>query len=180
MSKIKFPKIRLKDIVLVILAVMLALAGVSVFGGVKYSTDFKRDINPDNLINVNTPGYIKSMKTGHGVEIDVDENGVIKLSGKATKAYSVTVATVTLDAGTYTISGVKNSDSLDDFALRVDLPGGEAAWADTENDTFTLTQAETVTVVLQWSDEYKFNFLTNNKVEPVLVKGEEPGSFYAD
>lgn len=170
----------LKWIALVFVCVTLSAVVCFGFGGLKFTNPLDKDINPDNLINVNTPGYIKSMKTGHGVEIDVDENGVIKLSGKATKAYSVTVATVTLDAGTYTISGVKNSDSLDDFALRVNLPGGEAAWADTENDTFTLTQSETVTVVLQWDNEYKFNFLTNNKVEPVLVKGEEPGSFYAD
>lgn len=170
----------LKWIALVIVAVTLSAVVCFTFGGLKFTNPLDKDINPDNLINVNTPGYIKSMKTGHGVEIDVDENGVIKLSGKATKAYSVTVATVTLDAGTYTISGIKNSESIDDFALRVDLPNGDAAWAGTENDTFTLTEAGNVTVVLQWANEYSFNFFTNNKVEPVLVKGEEVGSFYVD
>lgn len=169
-----------------IVALMLATAAIAAvlvfaFGGLKFTNPFDKQINPDNLINVNTEGYIKSMKSGYGVSIDVDEYGAIKLSGKATKAYSVTVATVALDAGTYTISGVKDANTLDQFALRVNLPNGEAAWANTENDTFTLTEAQTVSVVLQWDKDYNFNFLNpNRKVEPVLVKGDTAGSFYVD
>ena len=172
----------LRWIALALVSATLAAVMVFAFGGLKFENPFNKDINPENLINVNTPGYIKSMQTGHGVEIEVDKYGVISLSGKATDNFSVTVATVTLDPGTYTISGIKDASSVDKFALRVNYSNGGVAFAGIDGkDSFTLVEAETVTVTLQWCEEYNFYiFNPNSKVEPVLVKGDTAGNMYLD
>lgn len=182
MKRIKsfFSRSGFKSVIIIALAVMLAMAGVSIFGGVKYSTDIGADLNPDNLIDAKAEGYIDDMNTGYGVKIKVDDEGVIKLSGKASDSYSVNIASVELEAGTYTISGLSNTDSINDCALLVSYGNGGAAFAGTDSATFTLTETQTVTVKLQWAEDYWFSFLNNGTVKPVLVKGDTAGDFYAD
>lgn len=163
--------------VLAIVLSVITLLGVfiSLFGD---SMSFGRDVNPDNLIDVKDKNYIKTHDTNRGVDIKVNDDGVITLSGKASSDYSVKVAEVRLEAGTYTISGLNDPD-VNDFRMYVAYSGG-SAFAGTDNATFTLAAAETVTVTIAWAEDHNFNLFTGNKVYPVIVEGDEAGSFWAE
>ena len=162
---------------------MLKIAGIVMLcaivsvGAVTLSGGINKELNPDNLIDINGEGYIKSQNTARGVEIDVDEDGIIKLSGKATSSGTVTVATVELQPGTYTLSGVENPN-IDEFGMRLQYGSGDVAFADTQSATFEITAVETVSIIIYWADDYSFNMFTNKKVMPVLVSGKTAGSFY--
>lgn len=158
--------------------VCVVLSVVATLTFINSSTDiFKKELNPDNLIDVTAEGYIKSQNTARGVEIDVDDDGIIRLYGKSTSAGSVTVATVELQPGTYTLSGVSNPN-IDEFGMRVQYGSGDVAFAGTESATFEIMATETVSVIIYWADDYNFNIFTNYKVTPVLVSGDKAGSFY--
>lgn len=165
----------LKIVALSLVAATLLGVGLFAFSG-GFADAFGKDRNKNNLITMDTT-YIKTHNTNRGVEIDVDENGVIKLSGKATSDYSVKVASVKLAAGTYTISGLNEPD-LNEFYMYVQHSGGQAI-SGTNGATFTLNAEETVTVYLEWADEYNFNLFNKSTVRPVIVEGKEAGSFYA-
>ena len=165
----------LKVVGIVLLMAMLLCVGVFAFRG-GFNDILGKDRNEKNLIQLDS-GYIKTQNTNRGVEIDVNDNGVIKLSGKATSDYSVNVASVKLPAGTYTISGLDEPD-VNRLWMYVKYSGGEAI-AGTEDATFTLNAEETVTVILSWAEDYNFNIFTENKICPVIVEGNTPGDFYA-
>ena len=166
----------LKIVGIVLVAVMLLGVGLFAFNG-GLTDAFDRDKNEDNLIKVDT-SYIKTHNTNRGVEITVKDNGVIKLSGKATSDYSVKVASVKLAAGTYTISGLDEPD-INRFWMYVQHSGGEAI-AGTDGASFTLNAEETVVIYLSWAEDYNFNLFNENTVRPVIVEGKEAGSFYAE
>jgi hypothetical protein len=161
--------------VLKVIGLVILCATVSL-GSVAISKNFKHELNPNNLIKVDE-NYIKSQNTARGVEIDVDEDGVITLSGKATSAQTVTVATVELQPGKYVISGV-NKPNIDEFGMRIMYGDGNVAFADTDSAKFEITKAETVTILLYWADDYDFGTVIKTKVEPVLVAGETAGEIY--
>lgn len=165
----------LKIVGIVLASVMLLGFGVSAFGGGNFDV-FDREKNDKNLVKVDE-SYIKTHNTNRGVEIDVKDNGVIKLSGKATSDYSVKVASVKLAAGTYTISGLDEPD-INEFWMYVQHSGGQAI-SGTDGATFTLNAEETVTIMLAWAEDYNFNLFNENTVRPVIVSGDEAGSFYA-
>ncbi|MBE6576533.1 MAG: hypothetical protein E7653_00155 [Ruminococcaceae bacterium] len=138
---------------------------------------FPRERNEANLIDITAEDYIKTHNTARGVKVKVDDNGLIKLSGKATSANSVTVATVALKAGTYTLSGV-SEPNIDEFGMRIMYGNGNIAMAGTDSATFTLAADETVSIILYWCEDYNFAFNSNSTVKPVLVEGETAGEFY--
>ena len=141
------------------------MAVINVFG-----IDFKKEVNPDNLIVVGD-AYIKDLDTNRGVKIDVKDDGTIKLRGKATSDYNVTVTSLTLKAGTYKFSGLKNPD-LNEFYMYVSYGAGQAI-SGTDSATFTLDAETVVSVVLTWKNGYNFsNFFNVNTVRPELVKVE--------
>lgn len=166
------------------LCTCLAILGASLVGFIsggfseKNPTNwFDKDRNPDNLLKVNDT-YVKTHNTNRGIDVKVDKNGVIKMSGKATSASSFTVQTVTLSAGTYTISGLANPN-IDEFSMyAIYSESGDRAYADTESATFTISEETSVQVVISWAKDYKIS-LANQTIKPVLVKGETAGEFYA-
>ncbi len=158
--------------VLALLAVVVGLFGNS------FSNPFEKDINPNNLIKVDK-NYIRSQNTNHGVEIDVSDNGTIKLSGEATSDYNVKLATVELAKGTYTLSGL-DEPNMDECFMYLNYGSSGRAISGTESATFTIDETMTVTIVLTWMEGCKFNIFNYYKIQPVLVKGEAAGSFYAD
>lgn len=157
-----------------ILCVALACAGVfALFGG-----SFGRERNPDNLIEIGEDsGYIETHNTNRGVKVDVEDDGTIKLSGKATCDYSVKVATLVLDPGTYTISGLDSV--VDEFELYAQYGVDDLAISGTDNATFTLDQMQSVDIMISWSDEHNFHAFSGRTVRPVLVEGKTAGEFFA-
>ena len=162
---------------LILVSVLLSVFAVGALGGLENSP-FEKELNPNNLIVVND-AYIKTQNTNRGVAIDVKEDGTIKLSGKATSDHNVTVTTMTLEPGVYTLSGLKNPD-INKFYMYLTYGAGQAI-AGTDSATFEIETTTDVSVVLAWVNEYEFtNFFVDTKVQPVLVKGESAGNFYAD
>ena len=114
-----------------IVAVLALIGGVAAVG---ISSTLER--NPDNLIKFDE-NYIRDTKTNYGLEVNVDDNGVIKLKGETTSNEELIVQTVTLPAGQYTISGIAKPN-LAKMVLRATLGAGEEAFADLGSATFTL------------------------------------------
>lgn len=131
-----------------------------------------RELNADNLIKVDDYLIKDGDTNGEGITVSVNEDGVIKLNGKSTGTDEYTVCELSVAPGTYTISGVA---STGDCGLQV-LGSGIEAKAGTRNDSFTVEETTTISVVVYVGEDVK---LFNKTIKPVLVKGEEPGDFYA-
>ena len=139
-----------------------------------------RDRNPANLLKVNE-SYIDDQKTDYGLEVTVDDNGAIYLDGQTSRNQLLTVQTVTLKAGTYTISGIKDVD-ISKMYLAAKWGEGNIAYAGTENATFVLDAETEVTVVIsiEGTDGGENTISWANKtILPVLVQDDKPGDFYA-
>ena len=165
--------------ILAIVSLILIVAAVLSLGLLAYKGSFKDlfgERNKNNLIEKDS-SYVVSLDTNRGVDVKVNDNGVIKLSGKATSAYDLRVTSVKLPAGTYTISSGMKDPNVDECWLYVEYSTGMAI-ADTLTATFTLTQEETVVVHFAWNDECNFNIFSENVVRPVIVEGKDVGEFY--
>jgi len=166
----------------------LVLVGALAFGLLLHATGTEIE-NPfdkndeKNLINFKDDSYILSQQRGYGVDIDV-EDGEITLSGEATQADTVKVVELTLDAGTYKITGLNKCDKAG-FNMSVKNGSSILAYSGIdESDTveidevFELTEETTVTVWLSWAKDHNFNAFPNvfgTKITPVisLVKAAE-------
>lgn len=151
----------------------LAFASDSI-GNIDVSTWFEKEINPSNLINVKAEGYTleEKVEKGTGIKLTRDEDGVIKLLGKASEADSFTVGTFVLEAGTYTLSGVKSNS---DCGIKLVGANLEVKSGTTES-TFTIEETTSVTVSIYVAEDA---FLFNKTIKPVLVLGDVEGDFYA-
>ena len=158
--------------IVALLAVALALANGMLSGF--------RDRNSDNLIKLDD-NYLKSKKTDYGLEVVVDDDGVIKLKGQTTRNEELIVQTVTLPAGTYTISGIAKPN-LSKIVLRATWGEGNVAYAGLDSQTFTLEGETlvTVSIVVEGAegDDNTIDFV-NRTIKPVIIEGKEPGDFYA-
>ena len=132
---------------------------------------FDKKPNPDNLIKVDD-NYIVTQDTSRGVKIKVNEtNGEIKLTGTATSAHQVTVQTVTLQPGTYKISGMKDVN-LDQCYLGATVDGVSYLANVEGQDTFTLPYEDEVTLYISWVKDYSFGAF-GMKVLPEIVAVSE-------
>lgn len=164
-------------VVLVVLSIVLSLGTIAALTGSTFENPFKKERNDKNLLVVNET-YIKTQNTGRGIEIDVKDDGRLTLKGKATSAITRTVQTLELQPGTYTISGVENPD-VENFMLAVSYGTGDLAIAGLESATFTIAEAQTVTVQLIIGKDYKITF-ADKVIEPVLANGENAVDFWAE
>jgi len=155
-------------VVSLVLVVALGLSVLTFAGGLK------RERNSHNLIGLKDM-VITDEVTGNGIDIDVRDDGSIKVKGTSTSGDSREVATVTLAAGTYTLSGVKKPDKLN-YTLYVEILG-QQYHAGTSSATFTLETETDVTVIFQWGKDYKVP-LANRVIYPCIVEGKVAGDFY--
>lgn len=132
-------------------------------------TWFQKERNPDNLIDVKNYLLEDGRDDGKGIKVKVDDDGVIKLNGKATSENNFRVAEVVLEPGTYTISGIK---SCDGYALEVIGANNLHAKAGISGATFTIEQTETVTVNIYVAEGTR---LVNKTFQPCLVEGDVAG-----
>ena len=156
-----------------IVAVLALICGVAAVG---ISSRLER--NPDNLIKFDE-NYIRDTKTNYGLEVKVDDNGVIKLKGETTSNEELIIQTVTLPAGQYTISGIAKPN-LAKMVLRATWGAGEEAFADLGSATFTLEEETdvTVSIVIHGSEDENTIEWANRTIKPVIVKGDTAGDFY--
>ena len=179
-SKENFKKKRtIRSIALIALMAIVCTISVSVVGFASggfqnsdVSSWVNRDVNEENLIKAENYVIKDEQDDGKGIKARVSDNGVIKLSGKATSDNSFVVTTVTLAPGTYTIGGMSSGDS---YGLKVVGPNLDAK-AGTSSSTFTIETAQTVSVVIYVAQD---TVLFNKTIKPVLVTGTQPGNFFA-
>ena len=179
-SKENFKKKRtIRSIALIALMAIVCTISVSVVGFASNGFQDKdvvswieRDVNEDNLIKVDAYQIKDEQDDGKGIKVRVNDDGVIKLSGKATSENSFVVCTVNLEPGQYTISGLKSGDN---YGLKVVGANNLEAKAGTSGATFTIETPQTVSVVIYVAED---TILFNKTVKPVLVSGTEAGDFY--
>ena len=134
----------------------------------------QKDLNKNNLISVDD--YLikddEDLDLGKGLTGTVNEDGVIKLNGKAEKENIYTVANVTLKPGTYTISGV---DSSSKYGIQV-VYGSNLAKSGTNSETFEITTEQSVAIQIYVAEDTR---LIYKSFKPCLVEGDEPEGLYA-
>ena len=170
------------NLVTIVVVIAVVVAALSVIGhlsggfeNMKISEWNLRERNEENLIS----GEFKDYNEGNGVTAEGDKYGVITVDGMYMgdgESVSIAVDTVTLEAGTYTLSGdIKGSN----FTYRLsakDSGGLVVATSGLNNATFSLGSTTTLQIVIE---VFKGVELENVKISPVLVKGTEPGDFFA-
>lgn len=173
-------KRRWKSVGLVALIILCSTVFVSAIGvasdGFKDANPIEwlnKDVNKDNLIKVENYVIKDGQDDGKGIEVKVSEDGVIKLKGKATSHNRFTVCTLQLEAGEYTISGVK---SCDDYGIEVIGSNNLSAKSGISSATFKLETPQTVTVSIYANKGTNFFFAKT--FEPCLVKGTTAGEFF--
>lgn len=120
---------------------------------------------------------METQKLANGLDIKVDEDGVIKISGKASEDYEGVVAILTLDPGTYTIGGY-NTD-LGKAGMKA-VVNGAPHYAGVSNSsngaTFTIEETTSVSIVLFVKKDA--HFLISTTFEPTLAEGSTAIDFY--
>jgi len=162
----------------ILLTILASCLVMSVIGMVYIGNRQWKMRNDENLIKLAETAYIKSQKLESGLEIHVDDDGVIKLRGNVEEEVVKTIATVTLPAGTYTLGGfVCDADS--DVILRAKISEVyHYAGSDdkTFGATFTLTDSTIVTVELVVKKDT--NLLITKTMRPTIAEGKEEIDFY--
>lgn len=131
-----------------------------------------KELNPDNYIKADIY-TIKDTSDPSGIDIKVNDNGLITAKGenKLESDFTVDICKVTLPAGTYTFTSGVSGTSASKYYLKA----GEYT-ADFNNNTFVLSQETelTVSLVVRAGENINATF------SPVIVSGEDEGSFYID
>lgn len=181
-----------------ILAVVLC---VTVTGIVSVRTDgfndmgglVTADLNEDNILKIGDGGNYKyeggkAIREDNGLIVSFADNGSVTVRGdieNESSTFDYEIATVTLPAGTYTLTsgrnGASSTASVKSVWLTVrnadtdaEICKGDFGGIDTDG-TFTLDAETQVEIMLNvYPAEY-----SGYTVYPVLVKGSEAGGFYA-
>ena len=163
---------------IIALAVVVAggfiTAGFTIFKPDEIRDYLAPEVNVDNFYTVE---YLtkEDTNTGDGVKIDFQDNGSIKLSGKATSDITLDFATFSLNKGEYTFTAVENGTKATYYVSA--SVGGQPINADfTPTNTFTVNQDNTaVTLTLHSA---KDTVVDNIVIYPVIVSGDEAGNFF--
>ena len=188
--KLKLKKGFWKKLGTILLCVALSIGALTAIarwtdGSYDIVSQIRGERNADNLLTVENYTIEKNKNgdmegaTKYGVTYKVKDDGRIALSGKNNynaekdvEVQYVPFASVTLKAGTYTISGYEKAQAN---TLGIYAMVGSTEYSEAGETTFTITQETTVTVGF-----YIYNGVsTYGKVlYPVLVSGSEAGEFY--
>lgn len=171
-----------KRIITVVALILICVTATSLIGSLsggftkKLSEWSLRDRNPDNLLSGNFTDY----NGGDGFTVTSRSDGTLVLNGEylVDGSQTVTIQTLTLSAGTYTLSGAPKGGNYT-YYLQVSNTSGVLAKGDgfdSADGTFTLSSSGSVTVslVVNSGVEYK-----NVVIRPVLNEGKEAVDFYA-
>ncbi len=133
---------------------------------------FERELNENNLYTSECI-TITDRNDGNGIKLTVNENGSISIKGKADSAIEYDIAEVTLKAGKYTFTALDDA-SLKTAYVSLDLEGVDFN-ADFTGNTFTVVEDTTVTLTIHIAEGTEINAT----VYPVIVEGDEAGSYFA-
>lgn len=133
---------------------------------------FAKKRNEENLLPSDYVGNFGNL--GVGVLATAKEDGSILLEGTCTESTKITLATVTLPAGTYTLSGVSNATKSTCW-----LSASESAWIGdiSGSDKITLSSEKAVTFYLNVAIGTTFE--DGYTVYPVVNAGDTAVEFYA-
>ena len=133
--------------------------------------------NPDNELTGKYGWKDDVYNVGDGYKLTARKDGSIIINGKYTGSNGkaeIPLETVTLQAGTYTISGAPNGGNATYYLKATVGDTDYIANFGAEGGTFT-TNGGQVTVTLVLFGDYDFS---NVKIQPVIVEGSEAGDFY--
>lgn len=167
-------------IIAIILGVVL-LGGVIAFSTGLFAVDedkqdeyFGRKVNEDNLYTVECL-ELYDTNDGDGISVDVDEKkGGIKLNGTANVDKTYTVGTVTVPAGTYTLTAC---DGASRAGVYVTASAGSTTYNFdfTPDNTVQISEEVTLTITIHVAEDAELN---NVWILPVIVEGDEAADFY--
>ena len=151
-----------------------------------YNVGGKKVTNPDNLVSIDNIGSTDyatvTGNTGYGVNVSVNKNGAIKMTGKATGNMEYEICEVTLTAGKtyYLSSGVSGQSRV------AGTNASEKGYALVLKDTNGVIHADLDGKFIAGSNPYTLEIIvlkdTNLGVigktfKPVLVEGAKAGAF---
>ena len=142
---------------------------------------FEKDINPDNLLTVEEYNDNLLEESDKGLKVNWKDDGSLVLSGKhsddniANSAlYSFEFATLTLDAGDYTLTTGNDDADKEEFGIKVTY-GDTTHYVGADKQVIHLDEETAVT----FSVFVKNNrFMAWEKIMPILVEGTDAGDFY--
>ena len=168
-------------VIALILVVVLAVSFIGkITGGFTKDLDdvTLRDRNPENLLSGDYGWTDNKRNMGDGIVLTSKKDGTIILDGEykgSEQSVTIDLETVSLSAGTYTVSGAPKGGSYTYHLLISYSSGTCTADFGDANGTFTLTSPESVELKLVCFAENSFDSI---KIQPVLVEGSEAGDFY--
>lgn len=164
-------------VILIALAIVLLVSFIGrITGG--WSKDWEDvtilERNEKNLLT----GDFEDYNVGDGITVTARKDGTLYLNGEykgAEQSVTVDIETLSLAAGTYTLSGAPKGGNYT-YHLKVTY-GSTTVIGDygTTKGTFTLGSDTEVNVQLVVFGDNEFK---NVKIQPVLVEGSEAGDFY--
>lgn len=167
-----------KRVILILCCILATVFLVSIIGSVTNGFDDlfnpsewnAKEINQDNLIKKSLY-TISTESHPEGIDVTVNDDGLIRVKGenKTDEDFSLDICTVSLPAGKYTFtSGVAGCSASKYYLI------AGTYYADFNNNTFELTTETelTVSMIVKPGEKISTTF------SPVIVPGEESGSFY--
>lgn len=165
-----------------VLAALTCLMGiVQVF-----DIDFKKDLNPDNLLKYESyyDNQKKLKETEHGLKVSFKDDGSIVLRGKhddpdltENQRYENYFTSVILNAGVYTLSAGNEDANEDSFGVFA-VVGGETLHVRDGKISFQVN-SDNSTVVIGWFVR-NGDYMLYEKLYPTLAAGEDVIGFYAE
>ena len=174
-NKTNFKKKKQKSLAMKIVAAIFVLALIGGIITFAFSNGFLRDRNEENLISLE--GYIVDQKDLYGIELDVKDDGAIKIKGDTKENVDFLIQSVELEAGTYTLSGIEDPN-LGIITLNARYGNGGVAYAGDTSATFTLSEKTTVSIYLSVVESEEGISYVNRTIRPCLVEGQTAGDFY--
>lgn len=165
---------------LIAICVLCSVAILGIIAGVTdgFQNFEMRQVNEDNLINVDD--YVSTLDgyKQDGIKVTVNDDGVIAVTGenKTDTDVEIEVCSVTLKADEYTLScEAKGIDDKTYYIKAIDETNNKTVTVDSsKGETFKLESEATYTIyiVVCAGEEIDTTF------KPVLVDDDEAGSFY--
>lgn len=154
---------------IVAIALVIVCIGLVVKGPVSI---LSRERNPENLIKLDSIELKTGKSATSDVQVDVDENGVVKLNGTVSADEDLVYASVELKAGKYMLTGAKDGSQRTYYLA---LKNGAEEYRSDLEGVISISSTTTFDVIIHVEDGTE---LKNVKIMPVLVEGETAGTFY--
>ena len=132
---------------------------------------FEKERNPDNLITISSV-TLATTRHSSGIDVTVDEDGVVTLDGKVTEDIQLPYATVSLQPGEYILSGDEKG-SAGTYYLSIVV--GEQTIYGNLDGKFTVETAGSYTITINVEADTQ---LRNVKLYPVINSGDSAVDFY--